>query len=79
MLREGGKHTIWHNPALDVRVPVPRHREIQIGTARAICRQLSIPPPWAALTITSRDCRMCECAGMSLEGVTLRLAEMRLP
>jgi hypothetical protein len=46
-MREGAKHTIWHNPALDVRTPVPRHREIPIGTARAICRQLSIPPPLA--------------------------------
>ena len=45
VLREGGKHTIWHNPALDIRAPVPRHREIPIGTARVICRQLSIPPP----------------------------------
>jgi len=44
VLREGGKHTIWHNSALDVRAPVPRHREIPIGTAGAICRQLSIPP-----------------------------------
>jgi hypothetical protein len=25
------------------------------------------------------DARLRECAGMSLEGVTLRLAEMRLP
>lgn len=26
-------------------VPVPRHREIPLGTARAICRQLAVPPP----------------------------------
>jgi mRNA interferase HicA len=36
VLREGAKHTIWHNPPADVRAPVPRHREIPTGTARAI-------------------------------------------
>jgi hypothetical protein len=44
-LREGANHTIWTNPARDLRSPVPRHREIPSGTARAICRQLAIPPP----------------------------------
>jgi mRNA interferase HicA len=36
MLREGANHTIWHNPPSDLRTPVPRHREIPTGTARAI-------------------------------------------
>jgi mRNA interferase HicA len=45
VIREGGRHTIWSNAALDRRAPVPRHREIPVGTARAICRQLAIPPP----------------------------------
>jgi mRNA interferase HicA len=48
MLREGANHTIWHNPPADLRTPVPRHREIPTGTARAICRQLAIPPPAGA-------------------------------
>lgn len=43
-LREGANHTIWSNPARDLRTPVPRHREIPTGTVRAICRQLGIPP-----------------------------------
>jgi hypothetical protein len=44
-LREGGKHAIWANMASDLRAPVPRHREIPAGTARAICRALGVPPP----------------------------------
>jgi hypothetical protein len=47
-LREGAKHAIWVNPERDARAPVPRHREIPIGTARAICRQLAVPPPQGA-------------------------------
>jgi mRNA interferase HicA len=45
VVREGANHTIWRNVARDLRAPVPRHREIPIGTARAICRQLGIFPP----------------------------------
>ncbi|MDQ3608266.1 MAG: type II toxin-antitoxin system HicA family toxin [Actinomycetota bacterium] len=44
-MREGANHAIWTNPALDRRAPVPRHREIPTGTARAICRQLGVPAP----------------------------------
>jgi hypothetical protein len=32
MLREGANHSIWINRARDVRAPVPRYREIPIGT-----------------------------------------------
>jgi hypothetical protein len=35
-LREGARHTIWLNPDRDLRASLPRHREIPIGTARAI-------------------------------------------
>jgi mRNA interferase HicA len=45
IVREGANHTIWRNAERDLRAPVPRHREIPIGTARAICRQLGIFPP----------------------------------
>jgi len=48
VLREGANHTIWHNSPADLRTPVPRHREIPTGTARAICRQLAIPSPSGA-------------------------------
>jgi len=44
-LREGANHAIWGNGERDLRAPVPRHREIPLGTARAICRQLGVPPP----------------------------------
>jgi mRNA interferase HicA len=46
-LREGANHAIWFNAERDLRAPVPRHREIPTGTARAICRQLGIPQPAA--------------------------------
>ncbi|MGH2908944.1 MAG: type II toxin-antitoxin system HicA family toxin [Solirubrobacteraceae bacterium] len=45
LLREGANHAIWSNPERDLRAPVPRHREIPTGTARAICRQLGMPQP----------------------------------
>ena len=42
LLREGGKHSVWENPANDRRATMPRHREIPRTTARAICSQLGI-------------------------------------
>jgi len=44
-LREGANHAIWVNRVRDLRTPLPRHREIPTGTARAICRQLGVPAP----------------------------------
>jgi hypothetical protein len=44
-LREGAKHSIWSNTTRDLRASLPRHSEIPIGTALAICRQLCIAPP----------------------------------
>ena len=43
--REGGKHSVWWNPASRKTASVPRHREIKEFTARAICRQLEVPEP----------------------------------
>lgn len=43
LLREGSRHSVWTNAAADVRSTVPRHRDIPLGTARAICDQLGIP------------------------------------
>jgi hypothetical protein len=45
VIREGANHTIWNNVERDLRAPVPRHRQVPAGTARAICRQLGIAPP----------------------------------
>jgi mRNA interferase HicA len=43
LLREGRSHSVWINPANQNQTSVPRHREINDYTARAICRQLGIP------------------------------------
>lgn len=45
LYREGAKHPVYENPATGKRTTVPRHREIDNVTARAICKQLGIPPP----------------------------------
>lgn len=46
LLKEGRKHSRYINLADKTKqVTVPRHREIDDYLARAICRQLAIPPP----------------------------------
>jgi len=45
LLREGGRHTIYINPATDAVSAVPRHQEINDILARKICRDLGIPIP----------------------------------
>jgi predicted RNA binding protein YcfA (HicA-like mRNA interferase family) len=45
LLREGGKHSIYVNPANNQTSSVPRHREINEFLARKICRDLGIPEP----------------------------------
>jgi hypothetical protein len=42
--REGAKHAVWWNPATGQQSTVPRHRDLPLATARAICRQLGVPP-----------------------------------
>jgi len=43
LLREGGNHSWWHNPAQNRRSAVPRHNEINDYLARKICKDLWIP------------------------------------
>jgi mRNA interferase HicA len=43
--REGGRHSIYRNPANGRSAAVPRHREIKDTTAGTICAQLGIPRP----------------------------------
>ncbi len=43
LLREGGKHSLWLNPAKNLTTAVPRHGEMNNNTAKGICRQLGIP------------------------------------
>ncbi|MBI1956319.1 MAG: type II toxin-antitoxin system HicA family toxin [Acidobacteria bacterium] len=44
LLREGRRHSWWHNPALNKRSAVPRHSEIRDFLARKICKDLGITP-----------------------------------
>lgn len=44
LLREGGRHSFWGMDA-ERSTAVPRHREIGVGLARKICKDLGIPPP----------------------------------
>ncbi len=45
LLKEGGKHSRWINPAdRGKQSTVPRHTEIDDFLAKLICRQLGIPP-----------------------------------
>ncbi|MCH6549377.1 MAG: type II toxin-antitoxin system HicA family toxin [Proteobacteria bacterium] len=43
LLREGGRHSWWHNPDKNKRSAVPRHTEINDILANKICRDLGVP------------------------------------
>ncbi len=43
LLREGRRHSWWHNPQLNRRSAVPRHNEINDHLARKICKDLGVP------------------------------------
>ncbi|MDE0131241.1 MAG: type II toxin-antitoxin system HicA family toxin [Candidatus Tectomicrobia bacterium] len=45
LLREGGEHSIWENPATHQRTSIPRHGEIPRFTVLRICKQLMAPAP----------------------------------
>jgi mRNA interferase HicA len=42
LLREGGRHSWWHNPAQNRRSAVPRHTEINDILAKKICKDLGV-------------------------------------
>jgi mRNA interferase HicA len=44
LVRHGGKHDWYRNPATGVSQPVPRHREIKESLARHIIRMLGNAP-----------------------------------
>jgi len=44
-LREGSRHSVFHNPKENTTSTVPRHREIDDFLAKKICRDLRIAPP----------------------------------
>ena len=43
--REGGRHSVFINPARKTVSAVPRHTEVKGPTALKICRDLEIPAP----------------------------------
>jgi mRNA interferase HicA len=45
LLRQGGRHSIYVNPADDATSAIPRHNEINEYLARKICRDLHVPEP----------------------------------
>jgi mRNA interferase HicA len=45
LLREGGNHSWWHNPAQTKRSAIPRHNEVNDHLARKICKDLGVPQP----------------------------------
>jgi predicted RNA binding protein YcfA (HicA-like mRNA interferase family) len=47
LLREGGNHSIYVNPAARKTSSVPRHNEINNDLAKKICNDLQVPQPGA--------------------------------
>ena len=45
LLREGGRHSWWHNPDQNRLSAVPRHREIKDILAKKICKDPGVPEP----------------------------------
>jgi mRNA interferase HicA len=45
LIREGGNHSWWGNPAKNKRSSVPRHSEVNDLIAKKICKDLDIPKP----------------------------------
>ncbi|MBI3299609.1 MAG: type II toxin-antitoxin system HicA family toxin [Elusimicrobia bacterium] len=45
LFREGGKYSVFQNPANGKETPVTRHLELADFAARKICKQLEIPQP----------------------------------
>ena len=43
--REGGKYSIFSNPAIGKEIPVTRHTEIADFTVKKICKELGLQPP----------------------------------
>jgi mRNA interferase HicA len=44
LIREGGRHSWWGNPASNRRSAVPRHGEIVDLLAIKICKDWGVPP-----------------------------------
>ena len=44
LLREGGRHSWWHNLEQNKRSAIPRHSEIKDILANKICKDLGVKP-----------------------------------
>jgi mRNA interferase HicA len=44
LLREGGRHSWWHNQEHNKRSAIPRHAEIKDILANKICKDLGVKP-----------------------------------
>lgn len=44
LLREGGRHSVFHNTQNGRTSTIPRHSEIFPALAKKICKDLGIPP-----------------------------------
>ena len=42
LIREGAKHSVFHNPSAGKSSTIPRHSEVDDSLARKICRDLGI-------------------------------------
>jgi mRNA interferase HicA len=42
LLREGARHSWWHNQALNKRSAVPRHTEVDISHGRSVVTLVSL-------------------------------------
>lgn len=42
LLREGSRHSWWHNPVSNKKSAIPRHNEIKDILARKICKDLGV-------------------------------------
>ncbi len=43
LLREGSRHSWWHNQNLNTRSAIPRHNDINDILAKKICKDLGVP------------------------------------
>ncbi|MFA6583193.1 MAG: type II toxin-antitoxin system HicA family toxin [Elusimicrobiaceae bacterium] len=45
LVREGGKYSVYSNPANGIEVPITRHPEVADFTVKKICKELGIEQP----------------------------------
>ena len=67
LLREGSRHSWWHNPLLNRRSAVPRHTEIIDSLARKICKDLGIPLAFCDRQMLT-DCPHCHARVIPMSG-----------